>query len=202
MSELNAEKFNVNALLERFPYGVAIADDQGKISNCNQAASLLFQNNPLLNLDQKRLTIVDRKISREVNQGIVSSVRSTTGLEEGKTFLFQLNQGGDNALIVLVMPFLNSTENKLESSALIMLYQPSANKSPSNELVSALWNLTPAETSLVVDLAKGLSLRECADSQGKSVSTLKSYLKDVFNKMGVNRQADLISMVLTSPAMF
>src|SRR5690606_33122681 len=52
--------------------------------------------------------------------------------------------------------------------------------------------LTPAEARLAARLRFGLSLKEAAEELGISVNTARNQLKSVFEKLGVNRQADLV----------
>ena len=52
--------------------------------------------------------------------------------------------------------------------------------------------LTPAEARLAARLRFGLSLKEASEELGISVNTARNQLKSVFDKLGVNRQADLV----------
>jgi pimeloyl-ACP methyl ester carboxylesterase/DNA-binding CsgD family transcriptional regulator len=52
--------------------------------------------------------------------------------------------------------------------------------------------LTPAEARLAARLRFGQSLKEAAEELGISVNTARNQLKSVFEKLGVNRQADLV----------
>ncbi len=54
------------------------------------------------------------------------------------------------------------------------------------------FGLTPAEARLAALLKDGLSLKEAAASLGISVNTARNQIRSVFEKLGVNRQSDLI----------
>ena len=54
------------------------------------------------------------------------------------------------------------------------------------------FGLTPAEARLSSRLKDGLPLKEAADDLGISVNTARNQIKSVFEKLGVNRQSDLI----------
>lgn len=54
------------------------------------------------------------------------------------------------------------------------------------------FGLTPAEARLSSRLKDGLPLKEAADELGISVNTARNQIKSVFEKLGVNRQSDLI----------
>ena len=69
------------------------------------------------------------------------------------------------------------------------------------DLVRRLFGLTESESRLASAIASGDSIDGAAESMGVTVSTARTYLKQVFAKTGTSRQGDLVRMVLTSPAL-
>ncbi len=70
---------------------------------------------------------------------------------------------------------------------------------PAIEETGRLWSamresfgLTGAEVRLAMKLRDGRALKEAADELGVSVNTVRNQLRAVFDKMGLNRQSDLI----------
>lgn len=70
---------------------------------------------------------------------------------------------------------------------------------PAVEETDRLWSavrdsfgLTPAELRVAVRLREGLTLKEVADELSVSVNTIRNQLRAIFDKMGLNRQSDLI----------
>jgi len=57
------------------------------------------------------------------------------------------------------------------------------------------YGFTPAEARLAAALVGGMSLREASDTLGVAYSAVRSQLRSVFAKTGVNRQAELIRML-------
>jgi len=60
------------------------------------------------------------------------------------------------------------------------------------------FGLTPAEARLAVNLVTGKSLRSAAAKLGISYETARSQLKNIFNKTGTGRQAELVVVILTA----
>ena len=56
--------------------------------------------------------------------------------------------------------------------------------------------------SLAVALCGGRSLEEASRERGTTLNTVRSQLKSIFGKTGTHRQADLVSVLLASPAYF
>lgn len=65
---------------------------------------------------------------------------------------------------------------------------------------AAQWRLTRAEAILATRLAEGLTVQEAAEQLGISANTARSQLKAVFAKVGVQRQSQLVALILTSLA--
>lgn len=84
-----------------------------------------------------------------------------------------------------------------DQSQILVVTRPRAAGSMNGSLLQALFDLTPAEADLAGRLADGHALADVAMASGKSVETLRTHLKRIMGKTGVNRQADL-SVLLRS----
>ncbi len=65
--------------------------------------------------------------------------------------------------------------------------------------IAAAYGLTQAETLLLHALANGMSLPQIAKQTGRSVNTLKTQLRLVFEKTEQRSQNDLVRLVLSAP---
>ena len=70
------------------------------------------------------------------------------------------------------------------------------------ETLEGLYGLTVAEAKLVIALVSGQTLDAIAAATGTSPNTLKNQLKAVFRKTNTSRQAELMKLVLSGPAIF
>ncbi|PVZ71997.1 alpha/beta hydrolase [Pelagibaculum spongiae] len=59
--------------------------------------------------------------------------------------------------------------------------------------------MTPVEADITCRLATGQTIDEIAEQRSSKSRTIRGYLKAIFVKTGVSRQADLISLVLNAP---
>jgi DNA-binding CsgD family transcriptional regulator len=62
------------------------------------------------------------------------------------------------------------------------------------DVLAALFNLTPAESRVFELIAAGRTSAETATALGVGVSTIKTHLLRLFDKVGVRRQADLVAL--------
>ena len=69
-----------------------------------------------------------------------------------------------------------------------------------DDVLRALYSLSPAESELVQLLSTGHSLDEAARLRDVTINTVRTQLKRVFAKTQTSGQADLVQMVLTGVA--
>jgi DNA-binding CsgD family transcriptional regulator len=62
--------------------------------------------------------------------------------------------------------------------------------------------LTPAEAKVALSLSNGLSIGDMARQNAISRNTVRSQVRSIFSKMGINRQSQLIRTTLISVALF
>jgi DNA-binding CsgD family transcriptional regulator len=63
--------------------------------------------------------------------------------------------------------------------------------------IRKVFHLTPAEARVALALADGHAPKAYADAQGVSVETVRSQIKTIYQKMDVQRQAELVALVAT-----
>jgi DNA-binding CsgD family transcriptional regulator len=73
---------------------------------------------------------------------------------------------------------------------------PSASPAPS--LLQALFDLTPAEARTAGQITEGKSIEQISSTTGISQNTIRTHMKSVFQKTGVERQAELVSLLSIS----
>jgi DNA-binding CsgD family transcriptional regulator len=97
---------------------------------------------------------------------------------------------------IIVLPLAD-----MPGDALVFVTDPESQGVPDAVILRNLLGLSEAEARIAHSLAEGLKLDEAAERSGVTVSTARTYLKQIFQKTGVNRQSELIRYILTSPAL-
>lgn len=62
-------------------------------------------------------------------------------------------------------------------------------------MLSGLFDLTPAEARLAVELASGHSVQEAAMEIGIAVKSARTYLERIFRKTETSRQSELVALL-------
>lgn len=74
---------------------------------------------------------------------------------------------------------------------------PSALRLPGEERLIQLFGLTQAQARVALAFADGASYKDVARNLGISEETVRSHVKEIYPKTRVNRQADLVRLVLS-----
>jgi DNA-binding CsgD family transcriptional regulator len=83
---------------------------------------------------------------------------------------------------------------------LVLVVDPESTRELPESLIRKVLGLTPAETRLVLALARGHSIREHAEAAKITIGTARHHLKQALDKSGTHRQAQLVRLVLSSLA--
>ena len=105
---------------------------------------------------------------------------------------------GAGSLVAALSPVSRPAMEPDDAAVVVHLLDPSADGVKTLRPVCALYGLSPVETSLVVRLVAGDTLSDAAAYLRIKDATVRGYLKQVFLKTSVCRQADLIRLMLTN----
>lgn len=104
----------------------------------------------------------------------------------------------ENAPMVLhLLPICRNVHDLFAGCDVIFIVSEvsSSSLAPDPALLSALFDLTPAQANLAGLLTGGNSLKEAAKELGVSFQTARSHLSATFQKTGTNRQSDLVALL-------
>ncbi len=79
---------------------------------------------------------------------------------------------------------------------IVFITDPDALQLPDDARLQRLYGLTPAQSKVALALAGGSTYREAAETLAVSEDTVRSHVKEIYSKLRVNRQADLVRLVL------
>jgi len=103
---------------------------------------------------------------------------------------------GRPPIILHVLPLVGVGRDIITTAlALIVATGASSPAVPSDSVLRALFDLTPAEARLAQALASGHALADYASTTGVAVTTVRAQLRAVLAKTGVHRQVDLVRLL-------
>ena len=140
------------------------------------------------------------RVIADVRQGISHDAAAADG---GARFV-KLSENGTRALITPLIAHVRAVGRPMEKSGGRLEYAHAIVAVPTAPPLSAeegrafadAYGLTEAETRVLVTLANGASQQEAATALAISKATLTTHIKHIFDKTGIRRQAQLVSLFL------
>lgn len=133
-------------------------------------------------------------IDAEADAGIDAALRELA-LSRRDRWMLRLG-GGEHAPVAGIVTRL--THPGTPDLAVIALLPPHAE---ARVMLASMFGLTPAEARVAGHIAEGWSPKRIAQEGGVSTSTVRSQVRNLFVKTGVNRQADLARVMLLASAL-
>jgi DNA-binding CsgD family transcriptional regulator len=184
--------------LDRMRRGVLALDEAGRITFANAAARDIAAANDGLSIVQRRLRAADPAVQGRLAV-LVGTVVGSRGraLDAAPPPLNVTRPSGRKPYLVLAVPFRGETpwSSAGHPAALCFVTDPEREIDISVARLAALYGFTPTEAEIVLALAKGRSLRAAATARGIGLSTARTHLQRVFDKVGVRSQMALVQVV-------
>jgi DNA-binding CsgD family transcriptional regulator len=203
LADLERDKQRMAETLAKVPRGILFLDPSGRVAFANQTASNTLRKKDGLELDRNgKLFASVSKDERELKSILASLFDGEAGPIPFDGVLPVSRPSGLRPLQLLLLPFSDEIESGVcgDKVALLVVYDPEVSIEAVESVLSRMYDLTPAEAKVAVHIAKGRSPAEAADRLGISQDTVRTHLKRIFNKTGTNRQSELITLIVNSPA--
>lgn len=204
LGEIEGREFALHEVIDRIPTGVLILDSKNRPVLVNRMAERILRAQDGLSLSDQGPVAIDRKTTAALRSRIDSAIHPTPGRElAGGGFMGLPRPSGRRDFPVLITPILGREQSRRLAGAAVVLFisDPEFRDVDLSEVLSEIYNLTPAEAELVQLLAQGRSLEEASSIRQVTVNTARSQLKQVFAKTGTRRQSQLLQVVLSSVAL-
>lgn len=180
------------ALADRLAIGTLVVDPNARVVFANKAAMRLLADGSVLATDPSNRL---RAASVAMTRALADAMRSVA--ETGTTATIGLEEpGGGTTLHATIC----ADDAGPAGRVTLFLNDPASVRYPDAAALQQLFGLTASESRLAAGLVRGQPLDEAAEANGLKVASARTYLKSIFLKMGVTRQAELVQKALTSSA--
>lgn len=184
--------------LARLPFAAFQLAPDGRVAAANDQGERLLADGALLVRDSGRVLRAADPGSRDVLERARRNVAAGGGTEILR--LRRQTDGHPHGAAMFRLEVRVPAPPAEVALALVMT-DASLPGVPDARMIGAFFELTTSEARLVHALLRGLSLQEAAVDAGITINSARTYLRHVFAKLGVGRQAELVRAVLTSPLM-
>jgi DNA-binding CsgD family transcriptional regulator len=191
-----------NVLLDTMNFGIFILNDQRKPLFANAKALQLIGEGGAFRIDEQgALRVAHAAADKKLNENI-EALRH--GCPKGKNRPISVDsdkQGSGMFAWVSLLAYAPEDERPSQPGKMMnvtsLMVTEKAQKEVGRDVLADLFNLTPAESGLLMSLLQGLSPNQYAALKNRSQNTVRNQLKSIFEKIEVRRQSDLVSLVST-----
>lgn len=188
-------------ILDRFERAVVVAGPSGDVRFANAAADRLLTRGGAIDAKSGRLRAMRHDQTKALHALIEAAAQTAIGRSGVAVDAMGLAIEDQPAALSIVAEPLAPAHSKAvgyESSAgaLLFIGDSKAATKPSSGRLRIVYGMTEAEARITSMIAAGHSIASLARRLGVSPNTAKFHLKNIFEKVGVTRQADLMRRVL------
>lgn len=184
------------AALDTFAAAVLVLDRKARLVYANQSAMTLLGEKNGLTLDRGGIC---RARDSDETARLHDLVETSCASLQGDTKFMSLRRADNVRDLSLAFTSTSREGQDNPGHVIAVVVDPETMPLPPPATLVDLLNLTQAEARIAHTIASGESLESAAQSGDITVSSARTYLKRIYSKTGVNRQADLARLVLTSP---
>ncbi|QED27106.1 hypothetical protein FRD01_07595 [Microvenator marinus] len=204
-NELERQVGDLSIAMEGLRTAAIILTEERKILCLNRKARRLLENGGLVS-SRQTLRAERPGDTNALEAMIHHAVQEANGdfeLGVGPTPVLTIARQGRQAIHVMAAPLrpkFSMRAAQTSARVMLLIYDPEQAVELEEDMVAALFGLTHTEAFVASKLAQGLSIEQVASLRRCSAATVRTHLKRVFSKTGVNRQSELVQLVLSSPA--
>ncbi|NIB43383.1 helix-turn-helix transcriptional regulator [Pseudomaricurvus alkylphenolicus] len=184
---------HLSQCVDQLGTGVMLLDDKGHMRWGNAMARRMLERSSNISVINGRI----RCQSTENQQKLTDLLSRASAFDRaGQQAVTVLGQPWDDPLHLLLRRLPGSPA---AGGTLALYLSDSVSQTPiaADDLMH-LFSLTPAEAHLAAALCQGKSINDYAEDKGVSTGTVRIHLKNLFAKLGTNRQPDLVRLLSAS----
>lgn len=195
----------LNDTLMALSDGVFLVDPRGRIILANAAADELMRDGRMVRGQRTILSFVDAKANRLLQEAIAGSGQPEKNVV-AKGVAVSLSPPGMERWLAHVLPLTRSTREEARipegATAAVFIRKTSLHNSTALETVAKLYRLTAMEVRVLQAVVEIGGAPVAADALGISETTVKTHLRNLFQKTDCRRQADLVKLLAGAASPF
>ncbi|MDP3738285.1 MAG: helix-turn-helix transcriptional regulator [Hyphomonadaceae bacterium] len=166
-----------------------------RIVHANRAARMLLEAGDVVHATEEVLSSRSKGVEAALEAAIGQASRDESELgRKGFGIPARTSTGEARVLHVLPLRFGEFRRGLSPSVIAAVFVAPVSVASTARDVFAELFGLTTAEARVFEHIAAGSTAAETAEALGVGLSTVKTHLLRLFEKTGVNRQADLMAL--------
>lgn len=195
LEEARERAGSLEMMIDSTGRGMAIVDASGTLKFANSIGNAALHKSGAFILARGGQIRSHNNHVTERFLSCLQNVRTENQRSAANDMVIPFPRSSPERLPVIVQVSPVNLDQTITNGGLLIIQDPEVKPALNDELLKACFGFTPAEIRLVDSLRGGKSLREAAAAQKISYSTARTQLLSIFAKAGVNRQADLMTLL-------
>ncbi|MGH8194089.1 MAG: helix-turn-helix transcriptional regulator [Woeseiaceae bacterium] len=203
LSQLQMERDDAKRALDLLPTGILLVNEVGEVLLASRRAEDILEARDGLTVRGGELRASNEQETQKLRSLVTRSIQTARGRSTDPGGALRISRRlAARPLQVVVSPVrgVRCLLAGTRSAAAILLTDPDRSVNVHEAWLCQLHGLSRVEARLAALLVQGKSVEQAAKALRISVNTGRAYLKRIFDKTGVNRQAELVRLVLIGPA--
>jgi DNA-binding CsgD family transcriptional regulator len=196
MSEAGAKAAALTDMFDAVAVGVLLLDRSRAVVEANAAARRLLDGGRLFQPGAIRLTPLDAAADRQLAAALAAPIGAAPARTAPLTLVIA-DSAGERYVAQLLPLGARGFAAGLPRRAVAALFIRPASfpGAAAPEVLARAYHLTPTELRILLALAEIGGVPEVAEALGVAGSTVKSHLRQLFDKTGTRRQAELVRLL-------
>lgn len=173
-----------------------IVSSRAEVLFASSAAEMLFENQHGLRVINQQLTADSEPDNVRLQKAIRTIIDAKHTQEKSISIYVHRSQNPKPYYLSINRMQRQVNDRRDGHSVLILLKDLGLNYKHWADRLSAKFNLSRREVECVVLLTERRDIKEVSEVMGISTETVRQYIKNIFKKMDVSKQHELVSMAL------
>jgi DNA-binding CsgD family transcriptional regulator/PAS domain-containing protein len=175
---------------------VVLVDGSASIVHMNEAAETMLEAGRLIVWRSGRLEAVNEAACEALHDAIARSAHNDEEIGD-RGIGIPLSAAIPAVAYVLPLARGEARESLRPAAAAVFIATSAQAMPPPRDALISLFNLTPSETRILLEIGAGSNVRETALALKLSENTIKSHLARVYAKTGTSRQVELVKLLIS-----
>jgi DNA-binding CsgD family transcriptional regulator/PAS domain-containing protein len=195
----------LTAMFDGLAAAVFLVDAAGRIMFANPVAQAMLDNGAQLRDVKGALCAVDAQADSALHEVFSACVQGDAAVGI-KGIALRLSASPGECWIAHVLPLTSGARPQSDiartATAAVFVRKAQIDAPSAMECVAKLYKLTPGELRVLYTIMNTSGVSAAAQALGLSEATIKAHLQHLFQKTGVERQADLVKLVAAHASPF
>lgn len=190
-------------VLDRLSVGILLVDERYRAVGRNQRAALIAQSKAGLLVCNGVVACESARENAQFRRVVDALLTSPPTPGPAQMHALRVSRPNGGAPLQLILTRVAAVDRGTRTSkplVAIFLSDPEQFGLPRQEWLRELYGLTRVEAEVSVLMCRGLTPEEISTTLRISVHTVRGYLKDIYQKLGVQRQSGVVRQLLGGPA--